>query len=313
MYPVPVASVMPQMFYPVLPTQLTPTRLPRVPASMQARPWGLPMGAGGPGLPGLPPGATVHHSKAWRRFPDPKRLKELRAMVLEYGSDPRLRWLAANLFQQAGVAERDYPAQAAVLLRYVQDAAYYTNETGEQIQSPLVTLQVRTGDCDCKGVLLASLAQSIRLPWRFMLAGEDAKGNPVRWMEPILPTDPKTPPKGWRFRHIYVALGWPPFSERSGRTQWASAEPTIKGRALGWDPVEARTSQLPELGAWGAAAPPAPTVPIKPAAAATLMTPTDETEEGISWKGVLIGAVQSAVTMAIAQVLLTAWEDYRRR
>lgn len=166
---------------------------------------------------------------SWYQRSDANKVKALRELAEKYGKDPHLRWFTVNkVLRPAGVAQRDYRGQAAAILKYVQDTNYYTNEPDEQVQSPWRTLAVRTGDCDDAALLAHSMATSIGLPARFVLAGKDRQGRPVRW------ADGERVPWGANFNHIYLDIGWPALSPRP---TWASAEPTIKGAPLGYDVI----------------------------------------------------------------------------
>ena len=155
----------------------------------------------------------------WHSRSHASKLKALRELAVNYGGDPHMRWFVVNnILRPAGVQQRDYAKQAAAILAYVQTHVYYTNEPDEQVQTPWRTLKVGTGDCDDSSLLLATLAESIRLPWRFVIGGT-LKGKPYRWIEGT-----KGPARGAHFGHIYVILGWPPFSPKT----WAIAEPTAR-------------------------------------------------------------------------------------
>jgi hypothetical protein len=184
--------------------------------------------------------------RGWVRRSDRAKVRALRELALRYGGDPHLRGFVVNNVLRGSAEQRDYPKQAAAMLAWVQNNIYYTNEPDEQVQSPWRTIKVRTGDCDDSALSRASMAQSIRLPWKFVLAGKGRNGKLVRWVEG------ERPPWGVQFAHIYVQLGWPPFAPK----QWASAEQTVRGAPLGYDVVsdgvrrwgEAAGSGLPELG-----------------------------------------------------------------
>lgn len=188
--------------------------------------------------------AKTFHLPQWDGWNDKSRIRFLRQAAEGYGRDPRLRELVINeVLRPAGVEGRDYKAQAAAILKWVQTRIMYVNEPGEQLQSPWYTLKVKFGDCDDMSLLLASMYQSVRLPWKYVLSGRlgDKK---VRWVE----GDPI--PSGARWAHIYVAVGWPPFIPQ----EWAWAEPTIKNAPLGFDTVDAGRGKgdiLPELRALG--------------------------------------------------------------
>jgi hypothetical protein len=167
--------------------------------------------------------------KGWVWKSDRRKLKLLRELAQRYGGDPHLRWFTVNqILKPAGVQQRDYKGQAAALLKWVQQNIYYTNEPDEQVQTPWRTIKVRTGDCDDSSLLLASFAESIRMPWKFTLAGHYPNGKKAKYIEG------QRYPSSAQFSHIYVTLGWPPFKP----TEWAAAEPTIRGAPLGHDVVE---------------------------------------------------------------------------
>ena len=187
----------------------------------------------------------VYQHRGWAAWGDASKMRALREMAVQYGRDPRMRWFTVNtVLRPAGVDFRDYERTAATMLAWVQREIYYTNEPGEQIQAPWWTIKYKTGDCDDMALLLAAMAESCRIPWKFSLGGRDRKGRPVRYIEGERPRYDVT------YSHIYLYLGWPPFRP----TKWAAAEPTLKGAPLGYDVVLQGTSgqgvgsKLPELG-----------------------------------------------------------------
>jgi hypothetical protein len=176
-------------------------------------------------------GAKVHHLPNWGKMTDRKRVQVIERLIRSYGRDPRLRQVALDIVRKAGVQPRDYQGQAAALLSWVNQNIYYVNEPGEQLQSVWYTLRTRSGDCDDCHIILSSLAESLRLPWKTVLSGRDRQtGQRRRWIsgQPM--------PKGVRFAHIYTLLGWPPFKPQ----RWMFADPSLKGSYLGWDIVGAR-------------------------------------------------------------------------
>lgn len=192
--------------------------------------------------------AKIYAHKGWAGMRDSSKMRALRELAVTYGNDPRMRWFTASVLRRAHVDFRDYERVAATLLAWVQNNITYTNEPGEQIQAPWWTMRYLTGDCDDMAILLASMAQSVRLPWKFALGGRDRKGNAVRYI------DGDKEPRGVNYSHIYLYLGWPPFKP----TQWAAAEPTLRGAPLGYDVVlqgagqmgqgnQGRSHQMPEL------------------------------------------------------------------
>lgn len=182
----------------------------------------------------------VFHLPAWDRTGHAGRVAFFRRIVLQYGTDPRVRQTANQILQ--GVQQRDYQGQAARLLQWVHQNVAYYNEPGEILQDPLYTLEHRYGDCDDLAILLATLFQSIRLPWKFALSGVK-DGQKQTWRE-----GERMPNVAWS--HIYLYVGWPTFHP----TTWMPVEPTIQGVPLGWEVgqprpfgVSGQQTQLPEL------------------------------------------------------------------
>lgn len=78
-----------------------------------------------------------------------------------------VRTLAQQLVQSC--PENDRHCEAATLHAFVRDSIRYVGDIHdmETIQYPEQTLQLRSGDCDDKALLLASLLLSIGFPSRF--------------------------------------------------------------------------------------------------------------------------------------------------
>jgi hypothetical protein len=159
----------------------------------------------------------------WAKTDDRGRVKFIREITRDYGMDPRMRWYTARMLRRDGVVARDYPRMARSILKHVQTNIYYTQEAGEQLQSPWRTLDARTGDCDDMALLVGAMAESVGLPWKMALGGVDKKGRLARWVD-------GTRWKPGVYSHIYPLLAWPP-----GRpTHWVAAEPTMQV-PLGYD------------------------------------------------------------------------------
>ncbi len=168
----------------------------------------------------------IWHVGGWHGWSDRRKLRYLREMADKYGNDPKMRWFVVQKVLAGTAQPRDYHAQAQAILSWVQNNVYYVNEVGEQIQSPWATIREKNGDCDDMALLIASMATSIALPNRYVLAGKNRQGKGVRYTE-----GRRSPPRGVNFFHIYTDLGWPPFKP----TTWMAAEPTIQGLPLGHD------------------------------------------------------------------------------
>lgn len=164
----------------------------------------------------------------WKKMSDREKVRYIKRLILSYGRDPRIRNVAVDVFRQYRVKPRDYRGQAKALLQWVQSSIYYLNEPSELLQAPTYTLnpKVMSGDCDDIAILIGAMATSARLGVRVVLSGKNPRtGKMVRWVE-------GTPqPRGIKWAHIYVQVGWPAFRP----THWESMEGTLAGAPLGWD------------------------------------------------------------------------------
>ena len=106
----------------------------------------------------------------------------------------------------------------------------------KRLQSPKYTLKRGFGDCDDLTIVLCCFFESIGLPWKLVLSGNN-RGRKIRHMQG------DSIPSGVSWAHIYCAVGNQPFNP----TSWLYAEPTIQGVPLGWDVVSANSDLLPEL------------------------------------------------------------------
>lgn len=73
----------------------------------------------------------------------------------------------------AHLPQKDWFNEAKVLHRFVRDEIRYVKDVAgvETVQTPDVTLSLKSGDCDDKSVLLAALLESIGHPTRFVAIG----------------------------------------------------------------------------------------------------------------------------------------------
>ena len=264
------------------------------------------------------PEPKVTHLAGWGNMSDPARVAFLRSVAEPAGRDPRIRALAAQILAQAGVDQRQYERQADALLKWVQQNIAYLNEPGETLQDPGYTLRVKHGDCDDMAILLAALYESIRLPWKFVLAGTmPSTRQRVRWVEgqPF--------PRGAVMAHIYLAVGFPVFRPE----RWVFVEPTVKGAPLGHDvtapaePVLSRTT-LPELGAWGATAgglPPGVKAGVLVTAQSAGVDSTVEEEEALerfftkkNLHRILVTGVTGAVATVVSALLIEWFKGQKK-
>lgn len=241
------------------------------------------------------------HLPNWGRMREDQRIGILRALAVQRGRDPRIRALAAQI--AAGLEQRDYAAQAGRLLAWVQEHIAYLNEPGEILQDPLYTLRVQHGDCDDMAILLGALYEALRLDFRFVLSGRDARGKHHRWVE-----GEPFPPTGIQWAHVYLSVGWPPFKPST----WAFAEPTIKGKPLGWDVHAAQGGGLPELGRWGATAASTGTRMISAGGGAAGAT-AKLLEDGTVTRQIAVAVTVGVLTSVASTLLIEAVKDWRAK
>ena len=177
--------------------------------------------------PPLPGGKKVYQLPDWKKMSDRNKVKYIKMLMYKFGRDPRIRNKAVEIYRQYNVQPRDYRGQSKALLHWVQTNVYYLNEPSELLMSPLYVLnpEVMNGDCDDIAILLGSLAIASRLGVKVVLSGRARNGKMVRWIEGT------RQPRGVKWGHIYVQVGWPAFNP----VHWESMEGTLKGAPLGWD------------------------------------------------------------------------------
>jgi transglutaminase-like putative cysteine protease len=130
-------------------------------------------------------------------------LAHMTAYVREYKKAPEIRRLAGLLTQN--LPGKDFRAEVAALFDYVQHDIRYLLDIAdvETLQTPLVTLENGSGDCDDKSTLLAALLESIGHKTRFLAAsyGGDVEHVFVETMigSSWVALDATEPhPMGWR-------------------------------------------------------------------------------------------------------------------
>lgn len=98
-------------------------------------------------------------------------LEVMRSLANQFKTNLDIRTLAVGLTSQ--FAQKDYVSEVKALQVFVRDKIRYVKDVKgvETLQTPLVTLKMRSGDCDDKCTLLASLLESIGHPARFVAVG----------------------------------------------------------------------------------------------------------------------------------------------
>jgi len=95
----------------------------------------------------------------------------MRRLVKQFKRAPAIRGLALDLIRD--VPQTDWRGEVRAVFNYVRDHIRYTRDVAglETLQTPLITLEDRTGDCDDKSTLLAALLESVGHPTRFVAVG----------------------------------------------------------------------------------------------------------------------------------------------
>jgi hypothetical protein len=189
-----------------------------------------------------------------RRYPlrdgDPgiaHTIKLMRALVegREGGPSPEVRALALAITH--GLSSRDKAGQIAAVLDWVKQNIDFRGEYKETLQSPVVTLQLKGGDCDDHSMLIAALLKSIGFKTRFTTVAADdedpqqfshvfaeALDPTTRQWTALDSTVPRSFP-GWRPDNVYRTQSWKPMGD------WTSL---IAGDPMGTQQVDPSTGQI---------------------------------------------------------------------
>lgn len=134
-------------------------------------------------------------------------LKVMANLARQYRRDPGVIQLARQLV--AGLPQYDRMGELTALHAFVRDHIRYTNdpEDTELVQTPRATLEMRTGDCDDKATLLATLLSSIGRRSRLVAVGFKPFGGYQHVLVEALQQD-----RGWMPLETIkpVAAGWGP-------------------------------------------------------------------------------------------------------
>ncbi|MFB3813426.1 MAG: transglutaminase family protein [Terriglobales bacterium] len=135
--------------------------------------------------------------------------------------NPQVRALAIAIAR--GQPPRDDRAQASAVFQYVKTNIEFRGEADEVLQSPLVTLQLRAGDCDDHATLIAALLGALGIKAQFVTVAGD-------------PQQPQT------FTHVYAAAWirnpgqWLPLDTTVGRS-YPGWRPELVTRVQAWAPI----------------------------------------------------------------------------
>jgi hypothetical protein len=138
-----------------------------------------------------------------------------------------------------GVPSRDQQGEIAAVLQWVKSNIAFRGEWAETVQTPLVTLQLRAGDCDDQSTLMAALLGSLGYKTRFKTVA----------------ADPSAP---YAFSHVYIEI----FQRKTG--QWIGLDSTVPQSFPGWQPPRIFRSK-----AWRTMGDPDPSTVATPGASAS--------------------------------------------
>lgn len=104
-------------------------------------------------------------------------LKIMRGIVRKYKASLPIRLLAQKLTRY--LPQKNYTREVRALHHFVQNKIRYVKDIRgvETIQTPIQTLQIGSGDCDDKSIMVASLLESIGHETRFVACGFGAPKN----------------------------------------------------------------------------------------------------------------------------------------
>lgn len=146
-------------------------------------------------------------------------LKIARKVVRHYRYDPAIRQKAISI---ASVAPgKNYTVEVKALFEYVRDSIRYVGDAtdSQTMQTPDVTLYVRSGNCMQKAILLAAMLESINHKTRFKAIGYDPEaGYEHVFLETLIGRDwvpldaSEDQPFGWEPPRPY---GLPPIIENN--------------------------------------------------------------------------------------------------
>lgn len=138
-------------------------------------------------------------------------LKMMTELVKAGKKNPAIRSKAVNLVQN--VPQKDRMGEIRAIFDFVQNEIRYVRDIHnvETLHYAEQVMAQASGDCDDKGILLASLLESIGHPTRFMAVGF----------------------KPGEFSHVFVETQI--YSPRNGKIIWFPLDPT-EPYPMGWRP-----------------------------------------------------------------------------
>lgn len=127
----------------------------------------------------------------------------------KYGArSPKIRALAIDIVNRAGVVNKDYKGMAIACYRWVRDNIRYVKDPigQEAVCNPEYLLEVGGGDCDDLSTLVAALCGSLGIQTRFKVIAVGSR----------------------QFGHVYL--------EAEGQPgEWISLDPIMREHDAGWE------------------------------------------------------------------------------
>lgn len=96
-------------------------------------------------------------------------LKLMVGLVRQYKTDPTVIRFARTLLRDCQIPEKAYAQEVKCLQNWVRDNIRYVRDVHEveTLSTPPEILQLKSGDCDDKSLLLATLLESVGFRTRF--------------------------------------------------------------------------------------------------------------------------------------------------
>lgn len=124
----------------------------------------------------------MRHSASLQLIPDGPAgtrvtLQTMASLVRTYRKVLRLRELALSIVRPVA-GSKNFFAEAVALCEWVRGSIQYVRDIRdvETIQTPVVTLDYRQGDCDDQATLLATLLECVGFTTRFRAVATDPGG-----------------------------------------------------------------------------------------------------------------------------------------
>ncbi len=137
------------------------------------------------------------------------KLAQVFADGAEGARNPIVRAAALRIVQS--VPSRDHRGEIQALFDWQRRAIAFRGEKGETLQTPLVTLRLRAGDCDDHATLLAALLQALGYSTRFTTVAGD-------------------PRHAGEFSHVYLEV------RDKAEGGWIPLDTTVPRARPGWQP-----------------------------------------------------------------------------